>query len=142
MKWFFIPVILGMSMLSADFTRTGELVQDRLTHLEWQDSNTAKDDIKSWQEAILYCEDLTIEGKTDWRLPDKNELLTIIDYTKSDPAIDATFQYVASKAYWTSTSLEGYYDYAWVVYFYNGYSYANLKVENEELYARCVRDML
>ncbi len=141
MKWFFMFMVLSISILSADFTRTGELVQDTLTNLEWQDENSTKDDLKSWQEAISYCEDLSLGGKIDWRLPNKNELITIIDYTKNDPAIDVVFQYTASRAYWTSTSLEGYYDYAWVVYFYNGYSYANFKIESDDLYVRCVRDL-
>ena len=57
----------------------------------------------TWQQALAYCEDLDLAGHTDWRLPDRNELQSIVDYSRSDPAIDPLFSTVASN-YWSSTT--------------------------------------
>ena len=141
MKWLLMLLIFGLQVLYADLTRLGDVVQDDLAGLEWQDSNISAEETQNWQEAISYCEALELDNKNDWRLPNKNELITIVDYGENTPAISPVFQHTMSNAYWSSTSLKGYYDYAWVIYFFNGYSYANFKVENEELYVRCVRDV-
>ncbi|MBO4699274.1 DUF1566 domain-containing protein [bacterium] len=41
-------------------------------------------------------------GKSDWRLPNKNELLSLVNYDKNDPASD--FPGMSSGRFWTSTS--------------------------------------
>jgi hypothetical protein len=42
----------------------------------------------SWQNAIDACKTLFHGGYNDWRLPNRKELESIIDYGKSGPAID------------------------------------------------------
>ena len=141
MKRIFLFLLLGAGCLYADFTKTGDIVQDQLSGLEWQDNDATHDDVKTWEEAVTYCEELNIAGKTDWRLPNKNELLTIVDYTKYDLAIESAFQHAAPLAYWSSTSIKEYHDYAWVVYFLDGASFGYFKIESDNTYVRCVRDM-
>ncbi len=141
MKRIFLSFLLGMGCLYAGFTKSGDIVQDQLSSLEWQDNNVTEDDVKTWKEAIEYCEELNIDGKTDWRLPSKNELVTIVDYTKYNLAIESTFQHTVPSAYWSSTSIKEYYDYAWVVYFLDGSSFGYFKIESDNTYVRCVRDM-
>ncbi|MBI4604895.1 MAG: DUF1566 domain-containing protein [Planctomycetes bacterium] len=58
----------------------------------------------TWQEALEYCEELELAGYADWRLPNGNELESIVDYGRRDPCIDPAFRAESSK-YWTSTSL-------------------------------------
>jgi hypothetical protein len=136
-----LTVVLSLSLAANDMIRTGnDVVVDRSTGLEWQDSNITAEDTRTWEEALAYCETLVLDGKDDWRLPNKNELLTIVDYTREDPASSPVFQHTVSEAYWSSTSIKSYYDYAWVIFFYNGYSYANFKAESDNLYVRCVRE--
>ena len=62
-----------------------------------------------------------------WRLPSIQELLSIVDYTRCDPAIDTErFPETKSGAYWTSTPCAWAPRAAWVVYFDLGYSlYSN-----------------
>lgn len=61
------------------------ILTDISTGLIWQ-SHWVTD--KTWEEALDYCEKLTYGGYSDWRLPDKNELASLINYDKSDPASD------------------------------------------------------
>ena len=46
---------------------------------------------KNWEEALTYAESLDLAGYDDWRLPNINELQSIVDYTKNNPAIDTDF---------------------------------------------------
>ena len=104
-------IMIGFSLINADFTKSNGMVTDSKTGLIWQDeysdnNNTIKS--SSWQDAIDYCEALTLGGNNDWRLPNIKELLSIVDYSKSNPSINAVFQNTSialSPGYWSSTTL-------------------------------------
>ncbi|RJP75626.1 MAG: DUF1566 domain-containing protein [Desulfobacteraceae bacterium] len=55
---------------------------DYLPRLMW--SKEVSPTPMTWQEALEYCEDLVAAGHDDWRLPNKNELQSIIDYTRRE----------------------------------------------------------
>ena len=130
-----ILITLGLSTaLLADFTKTGDVVTDNTTGLQWQDNETVS---KTWTGAIDYCESLVLGGYNDWRLPNKKELLSIVDYTKFNPSIDAVFSNTTSDAYWSSTTYASYNVLARVVYFAYGNTSYNYK--SNTLYVRCVR---
>ena len=133
--------LLGVvSLLHAEFVRDNskEVVVDKSTNLMWQDDNNAKSVTKTWVEAINYCENLNFAGYSDWRLPNINELDSIVDYTKHNPAISSEFSNVDLGYYWSSSSIAGYSDHAWYVYF--GYGYDNGFFKFYSNYVRCVRD--
>ncbi len=59
---------------------------------------------ENWDEANNYCNNLTLAEKDDWRLPTKNELVTLIDKSKIGLTIDpAYFPDTDAGNYWTST---------------------------------------
>jgi hypothetical protein len=114
-------------------------VTDSVTGLQWQDNYSDNgDNIKSakWTEAIEYCEGLGLDGG-GWRLPNKKELLSLVDYTEFSPSIDSAFAYITSYYYWSSTTHAYDTDYAWLVRFRYGYMYNSLKADTD--YVRCVR---
>ena len=119
----------------AGVTKSGDIVTDNDTKLIWQDDN----DIKSlkWEESINYCENLALGGYSDWRLPNKNELLSIVDLNKYNPAIKDGFKNTKNSRYWSSSSFAGNSGYAWHVNFDSGYTYGNYKTDS--CYVRCVR---
>ena len=130
-------ITIGLSIsLFADFTRddTTKIVVDNETGLQWQDNETVS---KSWQNAINYCEDLTLGNYDDWRLPNINELSSIVDDTKLNPSLSSVFKSFASNSYWSSTTYAGTSYYAWYVYFSYGYQYYYYK--SHSYYVRCVR---
>jgi hypothetical protein len=69
----------------ASTTDLGEMVHDDVTCLDWQ--KTAPSGTYTWDQALAYCDGLTLSGHDDWRLPTRIELASIVDFTQS-PAID------------------------------------------------------
>ncbi len=67
------------------YTDNGNTVTDNVTGLEWQKQDTSS--TYTWQEAIDYCEDLVDDGKNDWHLPTVDELSSLVDASKTNPAI-------------------------------------------------------
>src|SRR5579862_2012720 len=98
------------------FVIEGDTVRDTTTGLTWSRGNIGGKPL-NWADAKKACESLTLGSHDDWRLPTVRELLTLVDYERSQPAIDPVFQ-CESSWYWTSTpaasSPSGY---AWVVDF-------------------------
>jgi hypothetical protein len=41
----------------------------------------------NWADSLSYCEELDLDGYTDWRLPSVNELSTLTSYSNSTPAL-------------------------------------------------------
>jgi hypothetical protein len=87
-----------LSLASAPFTDNGDgTVKDNATGLIWQKCTYGKTYANGictglatavyWSTAITNCNTLSLAGKT-WRLPNRNELLSIVDYTRTDVAID------------------------------------------------------
>lgn len=67
-------------------------------------------------------------GASDWRLPSRRELLSIVDNGRYKPAIDAGyFPNTPAAYYWTSSPYSEQPASAWQVYFLYGEAYANSK---------------
>ena len=123
------------------------VVTDAVTDLIWQGCAAGQSGERcargsalgrSWQAALEYCEDLDWGGHTDWRLPDVNELVSLVDDSRSSPAIDpAAFLATPSSYFWSSSSYAASSSDAWGVSFNYGYVYSVGKTST--YYARCVR---
>jgi len=122
---------------AASFTDNRDgTVTDNLTTLIWQKQDDKV--VRTWKEAITYCEGLYLAAKSDWRLPRIKELGSIVDNTTVNPAIDTTyFPATVSSYYWSATTYADGTASAWNVNFYDGYvgSFSKTSV----YYARCVR---
>jgi len=84
-------------------------ITDTATGLMWQQAPAPG--TYAWQQALAYCENLDLAGHTDWRLPDRNELQSIVDYSRHTPSIDPVFSEMAS-GYWSSATGANYTNYA------------------------------
>ena len=117
---------------SPRFTDNGDgTVTDNLTTLIWM-KNADCWGTKSWASALSRLAELNSGaascdgysgGHTDWHLPTRNELQSLIDYGRSKPALpfDHAFSGVQSGFYWSSTTYADNTDDAWFVGLSNGY---------------------
>jgi hypothetical protein len=110
----------------------GLVVTDLNTGLMWQqaDDGVARD----WDNAIAYCEDLNLDGYSDWRQPSLMDLVSIVNY--GGPAIQPVIS-ARSDWYWSGSTSASYPDYAWRVLFYQGHVIDDHKTDTG--YVRCVR---
>lgn len=102
-------------------------VEDTLTGLTWAVETIAVKDWSAETEATVAAELAAsrVAGIEGWRIPTRAELVTLVDDTRYDPAIDVeAFPNCASDWFWTSTKAApspG--DCAWIVGFYYGLAY-------------------
>lgn len=108
------------------------IVTDTETGLIWQKTYGSG---KTWQQALDYCENLTYAGHSDWRLPNKNELASLVNYAKYDPASD--FPDMPSQYFWSSSTRSDDTDCAWGVHF--GYGGVSSSGKTSSILVRCVR---
>lgn len=113
-----------------------EVVRDEVTGLIWQRQMSVAR--LSWPDAVTYCEGLTLAGWDDWRLPSRIELVTLLDLTHADPALNQTaFPDVHGEWLWTSTRQADDPTRSWYVYFYFGYP--DTDAQYATYLTRCVR---
>lgn len=101
----------------------GTVTQSK-TGLIWQgQENETK---RPWPAALDYCESLQLAGHSDWRLPTKVELNSLVDFTQNH-----------AEYYWSSSLYESFAEYAWLISFPNGREAKHYKTIPH--YVRCVR---
>jgi sugar lactone lactonase YvrE len=140
----------GVAWPSPRFTDKGDgTVEDRLTGLTWtKDGNApgpsacSPGSQKTWQAALDYIGCLNSRyylGYNDWRLPNRKESQSLVDYSRSNPALPAghPFANIQSENYWSSNTHANGPDSAW--YTGMGYGVTNLDVKTNSHYAWPVR---
>ncbi|MCX5884521.1 MAG: DUF1566 domain-containing protein [Proteobacteria bacterium] len=104
-------------------------VTDNLTDLMWTKNANLPNGKKTWQGALDYVSSLNAShylGYTDWRLPNRKELFSLIDRSQYNPALPAShpFTYVQANYdgyYWSSTTGPSSARSAWLVDMWLGY---------------------
>ena len=110
-------------------------VTDTSTGLMWQQATAPG--TYTWEQALTYCENLILNNDgqwtsntpnasgakySDWRLPNSNELQSIVDYSRYNPSIDTTyFPGTVASDYWSSTTNAYVTNGAWNINFGTGY---------------------
>ena len=105
----------GYPASGARFVDNGDgTITDNATGLMWvKDSGAIGGDwgtagnpsSKTWDDAIDLCNALDYAGHTDWRMPNRIELLSLIHHGKgAAPLMDENFFVMVSAEYWTSTT--------------------------------------
>jgi hypothetical protein len=147
-------LLIGLNtLLWSNFIPQSGVVKDISTNLEWQNNfkNNTIQELKL-EEAISYCQELDLNGK-GWRLPTKDELLTLVERyekrhvipskkeekTSLNPIFfnknkkDSTGYY-----YWSSTPSDSdNNNLYWAVNFQDGWT--GQERQNQQLKTRCVR---
>ena len=100
-----VVCVRGKELPQANFTvssKNGDLiVSDYATGLVWQKTY----ETKKWQDALSYCENSNYAGFSDWRLPNRNELLSLINYDRISPMSDFPDMPFDDNTYFNKTTL-------------------------------------
>ncbi|MCB1306545.1 MAG: DUF1566 domain-containing protein [Leptospiraceae bacterium] len=82
-KTFYVQCVRGNSDYGLNnFTNNGNgTITDNATGLTWQqgDSGTSR----TFDQALTYCEGLSLGGSSNWRVPNIKELQSILDYSRA-----------------------------------------------------------
>ena len=91
----------------------GEAVLDKQTGLVWARNIDYQQKVVSWEDAVKFCQNVAIGGKTGWRLPTRDEFISVLDSSQSLPALPEGNPFILSgmehqggagtTRYWTST---------------------------------------
>lgn len=98
-------------------------VYDRTTDLIWLAEPVQSGKEFTHAMAIKAATAVDCMGLNDWRAPTIQEQLSIIDYTRCDPAVDTTHFKGPCDWYWTATKAAVSVGCAWGVVLHDGYSF-------------------
>jgi len=131
-------LLVPVTARAARYSVNGDgTVTDNVTGLMWQQEDD--DTTRTWEQAITYCENLDIPPTSymDWRLPNIKELRSIVDISRTGPAIDTSVFPNTSSSYWSSTAFDYNPDAAWM--WASGYGWVSGNYKENTSYVRCVR---
>jgi len=109
----------GVSWPELRFTDNGDgTMTDNLTGLMWTKNANLSNSTMTWDEALDYCNNLTLGGYSDWRLPNINELeslfnadeYNVVQWFNAQGFINVQYIY-----YWSSTTYAYLPGMAWLV---------------------------
>ena len=116
------------------FTDNGNgTITDNGTGLMWAADGTGagcnNGNTCTWLNAISFCENSTFAGYDDWRLPNINELTSIVNWATYSPAIDTGYfpHTKTTPGYWSSTTIVDFTGSVWKVDFSSGNVGTNTK---------------
>ena len=131
------PVDASASFKSIDTN----LVMDYKNGFMWSTANYTRG--KMWNEAITECEKSTSGGFSDWRLPNINELATLMNFEKSDPSADFPYPENIPVYFWSSTTQKSDIEYSPGVSIYSSGEIKNLEKtggSDSQNHVVCVRN--
>ncbi|HAA03886.1 MAG TPA: hypothetical protein DCE18_10980, partial [Syntrophobacteraceae bacterium] len=109
-----------------------DVVLDFLTGLTWCRNANLADFPLDWKAAHDFINEMNgvrAFGRSDWRLPSRRELFTLISHEVFNPALpkDHPFENVFPGYYWTCTSCYRLPDQAWYIHLGGGRIYRGMK---------------
>jgi hypothetical protein len=142
-----MPDAVAGSKVKPRYSPSGFVVLDEVTGLGWEQypddvyegctgNNTRPGDGCTWEEAKAYCDGFVL-GSSDWRLPTKIELESLLDDTQAGAKINAeAFPTAPAASFWTASALAGA-PTVWYVSFANGMTFG--QNPTAAMRVRCVR---
>ena len=82
------------------FVRSGAVVEDRITGLEWEAAGAAP---RGGPEALAYCKALPGKADRPWRIPSNKEIDSLVVGTQATGYLPSAFPASSWPLYWTAT---------------------------------------
>ena len=129
---------LGLSWPGRRFEALGSLVRDHLTGLIWSRDANPGGFPCTWNEALAAVRRMNRDGyggRSDWRLPNRNELRSLCSYQARNPALPESLPVdnVFLGWYWTSSTAAIHPAYAWSIHLEGARMFYGRK-EQEQLF--------
>jgi hypothetical protein len=114
-------VMAGAAWPKPRFAGQGGEVLDHLTGLVWRERADLGDGPVAWDAAIALVRELSQADGKAWRLPNINELESLVDASAADPALPGGHPFrQVGQAYWSSTSSFFEPDWSYCLYMHKG----------------------
>ena len=113
----------GQEFPKPRFLLSGRTVLDRLTNLYWMQKANVTAGKVTWQEALASIQELQANSQKEivWRLPNINELESLVDCSMHSPALSKGHFFTdVQEGYWSSTTSMFEPDWAWALYMTKG----------------------
>jgi len=113
---------MGVPWPEPRFETRGELVLDRLTNLLWARNANLTPLPVTWREALAAVTELNLSDPLNtWRLPNLNELESLVDCATHSPALSSGHPFsLVQDIYWSSSTSLFEPDWAWALYMGKG----------------------
>ena len=123
-----------------DCVMGGEAILDNQTGLVWVRDAQFIGKKVSWEDAVKIVESIELGGEKGWRLPTRDELITLLDTSQSEPALPHGHPFLnindlatvsgmpGGYNFWSSTAYKDDSERVWMVSFYVGKVYDSLKL--------------
>jgi hypothetical protein len=132
----YVRAVVGNTCTPEWIDNNDGTITDQCTGLIWE--KEASDETYTWETSLDICRNKTVADYSDWRLPSKQELRSIINYSSINPAAYPDIFYnQKSDTYWTGTSNSESHNQAWAVNFQYGDD--SLDTKTAANYIRAVR---
>lgn len=142
MKALLLLIFLFSFLLASDFKRnnSSKVVIDTKNRLMWIDDISVIKTKLNHKEALNYCEKLNHSGYTNWRLPEIEEFILIVDKRNERTYINKKFKFNVPDGYWANKAhWRTFWFYADYMYFISGTPYFDSR--HKKKYVRCVRSI-
>ena len=117
-------LLLGSTWPHPRFMEESGLIHDRLTGLGWAAHCDLTGNPVNWRQALYAVQDANmagLDGRHHWRLPNINELASLVDCSCQSPALPQMHPFRGLQdGYWSSTTSLFEPDWAWVLYLNKG----------------------
>jgi len=133
MKKLIVILMVAQVLFGAQYSRdsVNNIVIDSKNRLEWQDDTNIIQG--TWRGAINRCDAMVLDGKSDWRLPNINELRSILDYQTNREKSIFINPIPVSRYAWSSSSMPN------LIFYVLGFPRGFLSKTSSSYYIRCVR---
>ena len=129
-----VPRFWAAGEISGEMSKevSGETVIDTLTHLMWPRNAGLFEFPLSLDEAFTAVEQMNRDrmfGFSDWRMPKRHELFSLVSHARVNPALPAghPFTHVFPGYYWTATPCARFPRQAWYVHLGGGRVFKGMK---------------
>lgn len=119
------PAVTEPRFVETEAIAGGRAIMDRRTGLIWRRSAGLPGEPALWEDALEAVRRLNVAessaGARFWRLPNINELESLVDLDRHDPALSPGHPFTGCRGvYWSSTTSMFQPDWAWALYLNKG----------------------